>query len=162
MTNLAAQRRSTKIAMSPTERDAYLSEQRVCRVATVGADGQAHVVPLWFAWDGEYVWLTSLTRSQRYVDLLRDNRISIVVDDGEGYHELRGVQLTGRAEPIGESPVPAGEDHAPEVARAAAMFGDKYFSGANYANDGWHAWLRVTPTKIVSWDFTKNSALRPQ
>jgi PPOX class probable F420-dependent enzyme len=159
MTDLKPQRRSTKVAMSPEERDAFLTEQRVCRVATVGGDGEPHVAPLWFAWDGDHLWLTSLTRSQRYVDLQRDPRISVVVDAGVDYHELHGVQVTGTAEVVGPSPVPAGPSHEPEVAHAADLIGKKYFHNGLYANDGWHGWLRVTPTKIVSWDFRKNASL---
>lgn len=34
------------------------------------------------------------------------------------------------------------------------LFGDKYFGGA-FATDGRHAWLRIVPEKIVSWDFRK-------
>jgi hypothetical protein len=34
----------------------------------------------------------------------------------------------------------------------------KYF-GAEMTHDGRHAWLRVTPQKIVSWDFRKLATL---
>ena len=39
--------------MEPAELDDFLSEQRTCRVATVGADGAPHATPLWFVWDGK-------------------------------------------------------------------------------------------------------------
>ena len=31
----------------------------------------------------------------------------------------------------------------------------KYFGSATMTYDGRHAWLRITPLKIVSWDFRK-------
>ena len=34
------------------------------------------------------------------------------------------------------------------------LFGDKY-AGGSFGHDGRHAWLRVTPDKITSWDFSK-------
>src|ERR1044071_658149 len=64
--------RARRIAMPPEEVAASLAAERTCRVATVGADGRPHVVPLWFAWDGRALWLTSLVRSQRWTDLTRD------------------------------------------------------------------------------------------
>ena len=75
------QRRGRKIAMTTEERDAFLRSARTCRVATVSSDGTPHVAPLWFAWDGTSLWLTSIVRSQRWTDLQRDNRLSVVVAD---------------------------------------------------------------------------------
>src|SRR5829696_142130 len=78
------QRRARAIAMTPDEIDAFLAEQRTCRVATNGVNGP-HATPLWYAWDGSALWLTSLSRSQRWTDLQRDPRVAVVVDDGEVY-----------------------------------------------------------------------------
>jgi nitroimidazol reductase NimA-like FMN-containing flavoprotein (pyridoxamine 5'-phosphate oxidase superfamily) len=90
--------------MSPEEVDTFLAEQRTCRVATVGGDGAPHVTPLWFVWDGVALWLTSVVRSQRWTDLQRDGRIAVVVDAGDDFMELRGVELRGTAEQVGEVP----------------------------------------------------------
>src|SRR5438128_10234382 len=54
------QRRGRKIAMTPAELDAYLGSERTCTVATVSHDGP-HVTALWFAWDGQCIWLYSIT-----------------------------------------------------------------------------------------------------
>jgi PPOX class probable F420-dependent enzyme len=141
--------------MTPEERDQFLASERTCRVATGGGDGAPHVTPLWFAWDGTSLWLTSLVNSQRWTDLERDPRVSAVVDAGDGYMELRGVELRGRAVPVGEAPrrgEPVAELEVPE-----RIFADKY-AGGRVHHDGRHAWLRITPDKIVSWDFRKLGA----
>src|SRR5579875_1779744 len=101
---MKTQRRGARIAMTPEELDDFLSTERTCRVATLTSDGSPHVTPLWFAWDGTHVWLTSIVRSQRWTDLQRDPRISVVVDAGGDYMELRGAEIRGRAEPVGEVP----------------------------------------------------------
>lgn len=149
------QRRGGRIAMNDDERDAFLASERTCRVATVGGDGAPHVTPLWFAWDGAALWLTSIVRSQRWTDIERDPRISIVVDAGSDFMELRGVEIRGRAEPVGE--VPRTGEPVPELDRPEQLFADKYAGGTVF-HDGRHAWLRVVPDKIVSWDFRKIGA----
>lgn len=149
------QRRGGKIAMTDEERDAFLADERTCRVATVGGDGAPHVTPLWFVWDGSALWLTSIVRSQRWTDLGRDPRIAVVVDAGTDYMELRGVEIRGRAEPVGE--VPRTGEPVPEVERPEQLFADKYAGGTVF-HDGRHAWLRIVPDKIVSWDFRKLGA----
>jgi len=62
------------------------------------------VSTLWFAWDGTSLWLYSITRSKRWSDLRRDPRVAVVVDSGEGYGELRGAELSGTVEFVGEVP----------------------------------------------------------
>ncbi|MFL3866800.1 pyridoxamine 5'-phosphate oxidase family protein [Streptomyces griseobrunneus] len=147
------QRRGRRIMMTPEERDAYLREQRTCRVATLAADGPPHVGALWFVWDGTSLWLYSITRSLRWSQLREDPRIGVVVDDGEAYDELRGVELAGTAEFVGEAPR-TGEP-CPELDVPERLFPAKYFGMTEMPHDGRHAWLRLTPSTVTSWDFRK-------
>ena len=149
---MRAQRRGGKIAMSPTERDEFLASERTCRVASIGPDGSPHVTPLWFAWDGTHLWLTSVVQSQRFTDLRRDGRVSIVVDAGHDFMELRGAEIRGTAEVVGE--VPRTGEPVPELEEPERIFATKYADG-RMRHDGRHAWLRITPHKLVSWDFRK-------
>jgi PPOX class probable F420-dependent enzyme len=153
----AIQRRGRRIMMSPAELDAFLTEQRTCRVATVSPDGRPHVSALWFAWDGTSLWLYSLTRSRRWAELRRDPRVAVVVDAGEEYGDLRGVELSGTAVFVGEAPR-TGEP-CPELAVPEALFARKNFDLDAMPHDGRHAWLRLTPDAVASWDFRKLSAL---
>jgi len=146
------QKRGRKIAMSAQELDAFLAEERTCRVATVGANGAPHNTALWYAWDGTSLWLTSIVKSQRWTDLMRDGRVSVLIDGGVEYFELRGVEIRGVAVPVGE--VPRTGEPVPDLERAEQIYADRYAGGTIF-HDGRHAWLRVTPEKIVSWDFRK-------
>jgi hypothetical protein len=137
--------------MTPDERDAFLDAERTCRVATTGHEGP-HLTALWFVWDGAALWLNSIAKSQRWTDLERDDRVSVLIDSGEGFGELRGVEIRGRAEPVGE--VPRTGEPNDELVEPERRFGVKYAGGA-FSHDGRHAWLRVVPDKIVSWNFSK-------
>ena len=151
------QRRGRSIAMSGAEVDEFLAGERTCRVATGGEDGRPHVAPLWCVWDGGALWLNSLTRSQRWTDLARDPRVAVVVDAGVEYTELRGVEITGRADPVGE--VPRGDAPHAELAPVERAFARKYRGSDTFTPDGRHAWLRIAPEKLVSWDFRKLAGL---
>ena len=150
------QRRSRRIAMAPEERDEFLRHERTCRVGSVGPGGVPHVSPLWFVWDGQALWLNTIVKSQRWANLQRDPRVSIMVDAGEDYFELRGVEISGTAEAVGEVPRTGEANGDLEVPEQ--LFGDKY-GGGLFVPDGRHAWMRVVPTKIVSWDFRKIAGL---
>ena len=151
------QRRGRVIAMTAAEADEFLTVERTCRVATAGRDGRPHVAPLWFVWDGKSLWLSSLVRSQRWTDLMRDPRVAVIVDAGVEYNELRGVELSGAVVPVGDVPRTAAPD--PSLAEPERLFADKYARGVMAEPDGRHAWLRLTPEKLVSWDFRKLAAL---
>ena len=148
------QRRGRAIAMTNEERDAFLQTQAVCRVASIGPGGAPHASALWFVWDGAALWLNSLVRSQRWTDLSRDPRLSVVVDDGgSDFLRLRGVELTGRVLVVGETPR-AGKP-VEQLREPERLFADKYTGGGDFRYDGRHGWLRLLPDKIVSWDFAK-------
>ena len=137
--------------MTSEEVDAFLAEQHTCRVATVGRHGP-HATPLWYAWHGGALWLTSVVRSQRWTDLQHDPRVAVVVDAGTAYGELRGVEMRGRVEVVGE--VPRTGEPVPELDGPERLFADRYRDGV-VEHDGRHAWLRLSPDKITSWDFRK-------
>jgi len=152
--DITPQRRARRIAMSDAERDAFLREQRVCRVASVDAHGDPHVTPLWFVWDGANIWLNSIVRAQRHANLLRHPRVAAVVDAGHDYFELRGVEFHGTVQPVGDQPRSGGPDatlDAVEAAFAAKYIGD----GAAFVHDGRHGWLRIDPDRQYTWDFRK-------
>lgn len=151
------QRRGRAIAMAAAEVDEFLAAMRTCRVATAGKDGRPHVVPLWFVWDGTALWLTSVVRSQRWTDLMRDPRVAVVVDAGVEYTELRGIELSGEVVPVGEIPRAGAPD--PVLDEIEQRFADKYTRGVKVPADGRHAWLKLAPEKLVSWDFRKLVAL---
>ncbi len=153
---LRPQKRGNKIAMTAAERDDFLISERICRVATVGPSGP-HNTALWFLWDGTHFWMQSITRAQRWADLQRNPQVAIVVDTGVDYLELRGVEILGTVEFIGEQPR-AGKPND-DLAIMEPQFFRKYFNTDQVSHDGKHAWVRVKPTKIASWDFRKLAGL---
>jgi hypothetical protein len=90
--------------------------------------------------------------SQRWADLQRDERVSVVVDAGHDFMELRGVEIRGVAEVVGE--VPRTGEPVMELETPERLFGGKYADGRMH-HDGRHGWIRINPQKIVSWDFRK-------
>ena len=76
------------------------------RLATVGADGTPHVVPVgWIynaARDAIEIGGIDLERSKKFRDIARTGRAAIVIDDLESTDPWRprGVEVRGRAEAI--------------------------------------------------------------
>jgi PPOX class probable F420-dependent enzyme len=87
-----------QIVLTDDEVDELLNSARSATMATVGPEGQPHLVAMWFAViDGDICFETK-AKSQKAVNLRRDPRISVLVEDGQVYEDLRGVSIEGRAE----------------------------------------------------------------
>ncbi len=136
-----------RLSMTAPERDTFLAEERVLRLATIDEDGWPAVVPVWFVWHDDAFWVWNLTRAKRTSRLESGTRAAFVVDGGEQYVELRGI--SGRLE-YGFVP----DDDVPlEVRRG---FSVKYF-GTDHPLEpaDHHRWLRLRPVSMASWDFRK-------
>jgi PPOX class probable F420-dependent enzyme len=89
------------IAMTDDEATAFLREGRTMVVVANGPDGIPDPVPMWYVVDDDgSVLMRTYTKSRKISNLRADPRYSALVETGERYAELRGVQLTGRAELI--------------------------------------------------------------
>jgi pyridoxamine 5'-phosphate oxidase family protein len=90
-----------------TEREAvFLCRSDMARVATVSADGQPHVVPVAFEFDGHYLYFSGreLARSLKFRHLVKNNKVAIVVDDVVSISPwyARGIEIRGVAELLKE------------------------------------------------------------
>jgi nitroimidazol reductase NimA-like FMN-containing flavoprotein (pyridoxamine 5'-phosphate oxidase superfamily) len=136
------------LSLSDQELDEFLMSQRTTRVATTGEDGTPHVVPLWFVWQGGVLYLNSTLGNPTVENLLRTGQAAAVIDDGQTYDSLRGVVLTGVAERVD------GDPRLPAVER---KWSEKYLGGGELPYRRWRnrVWLRLSPARVASWDFSK-------
>ncbi|MGV9481056.1 pyridoxamine 5'-phosphate oxidase family protein, partial [Gordonia aichiensis] len=87
-----------QIVMSDAEIAAFVDRSRTATLATYGADGGIHLVAMWYGViDGE-IWFETKAKSQKAVNLGRDARCSVLIEDGDTYDTLRGVAFEGLAE----------------------------------------------------------------
>jgi PPOX class probable F420-dependent enzyme len=93
----------SKIAMSDEEIEQFLAERRTITMATIGADGLPHMVAMWFGIVDGAICFETKAKSQKAVNLMRDPRITCLVEDGDTYDKLRGVSFEGTAEVIDDA-----------------------------------------------------------
>jgi nitroimidazol reductase NimA-like FMN-containing flavoprotein (pyridoxamine 5'-phosphate oxidase superfamily) len=127
----------------------------VASVATVNADGSPHVVPLWFVWPEDAVYVSTRRPSRTWTNAGREPRVCVSIDVGRGWTELAGVSIVGRAEPM-----PA--EH-PGMRRPISAWHEKYrslLSGDGFAGFAEQvtslAFLRVVPDRIRAWDHARH------
>jgi PPOX class probable F420-dependent enzyme len=145
--------------MTDAELEAFLEEQRIVHVATVGPKGRPHLVPLWyFVSDGRLRGWT-YAASQKARNLERDPRATLSIDDGVQYHELRGVMMECDVGLERDTKLVADygfalfrrygarESLAPEVSEMVLKQARKRVA------------LEFSPTRTVTWDHRKLEGL---
>jgi len=85
----------SKIAMSDAEIAAYIESSRTATMATIGPTGTPHLVAMWFAVIDAQIWFETKMKSQKAQNLLRDPRLTCMIEDGETYDALRGISIEG-------------------------------------------------------------------
>jgi PPOX class probable F420-dependent enzyme len=144
--------RRDQITMSDEELHAFLQEQKVVTCATIGPNGRPHLMPLWYATDDLVLRSWTYAKSQKAKNLERDPRATLQVEDGEQYHELRGVMM--------ECDVAIERDPDKVANFGMALFQRFGATGTEVeamivGQAPKRIGLTFTPTRIVSWDHTK-------
>ena len=148
------------ITLTLDEIQAFLTAGHTLEVATIGKDGYPHVAPMWFVIDDGKVVFRSFTKSQKIVNLQRNPKVTVLVEDGEEYSELRGVMIKGDARLVTDRDYVL--DIYGRLAAKYAMIGDgpvELDSDALEAAFGRFAEKNtavvVEPRSITTWDHTK-------
>jgi PPOX class probable F420-dependent enzyme len=142
------------VRMTAAETAAFLAEPRTLNVATVGPDGDIHLVAMWFTMHADCPVFTTYGNSQKVVNLRRDPRLTALVEGGDTYDSLRGVELVGTAQII---------DDPAEVLALVVEIGVKY-AGRSVQRDPQRAaakrvGVRLVPRRVVTWDHAKLGAV---
>jgi nitroimidazol reductase NimA-like FMN-containing flavoprotein (pyridoxamine 5'-phosphate oxidase superfamily) len=97
--------RRDQIAMSPQEVGGFLAQERTVICATNGPRGFPHLMPLWYVVRDEEIWSWTYAKSQKVMNLERDDRATLQVETGETYDQLRGVMIEARTRVIRDSAI---------------------------------------------------------
>ncbi|NIH77895.1 pyridoxamine 5'-phosphate oxidase family protein [Amycolatopsis viridis] len=143
--------RRDQIRMTGDEVLAFLAGEKVINVATVNPNGRPHLAPLWYVPRGEGVATWTYRKSQKVANLRRLPQATVLVESGDTYDRLRGVQFEADVEIVEDTPA---------VAAIGAALAERYGGGSLAADvvaaqAAKRVGLVFTPTKIVSWDHTK-------
>ncbi len=142
-----------RVMMTAQEVAAFLADSRKVQLATINRDGTPHLVAMYYVMiDGQITFWTYRS-SQKARNLARDPRVACLVETGEQYFDLRGVQVQGVARCI-EDPA-AVREIGRQVAGSMAGPGtgalEEYVAHAARKRVGY----AVRPSRVISWDHGK-------
>ncbi len=159
-----------KVAMTADEVAAMLAQCRKVQLATISPDGYPHLVTMYYVLiDGQIAFWT-YRASQKALNLARDPRISCLVETGEQYFDLRGVQVQGVVQTVEDQASIRDIGRGITAAIGGDLTGDRGGPGGSSPQGGTAAagiedyveraarkrlGYIVRPVRVISWDHTK-------
>lgn len=126
----------------------FLAPGRVCRLACLDERGWPYVVPCWYEWDGEALWIIPRERSAWARFIQRDPRVAFTIDEETApYRKFLGQ---GQAEVV-ETPNVGGK-WVPIAERMSRRYLGEH--GPDYlvpTLDKPRWLLRIVPTRVQTW-----------
>ena len=123
-------------------------------LSTIDGRGYPHTVPLWYFRDGDDIYLPA--RGQRRVNVQRNPKVSLLVEDGQQVAELRGLLIQGDATLIEDA------DEVLRLAQNAARSRSVAEDDLPTEVRPGMAYIKVTPRRMRSWDNVKDARERAQ
>jgi PPOX class probable F420-dependent enzyme len=128
----------------------FLEEPNLCRLGTIDAAGDVHVVPVWFHWDGASFLVGSDAGDHKVENIRRTGRASVEIDSD--LRRKRGILARGRAR-IVDGDAGHAWYQAISEAQVRRYQPDKppHETAARMASRGEPVVIEVRPEHIVSW-----------
>jgi PPOX class probable F420-dependent enzyme len=141
------------IRMTDEEVDEFLRGRRTMTLCSINHDGTIHAVAMWYGFLEGAVAFETKAKSQKVKNLRRNPTITCLVEDGDYYEELRGVELVGTAE-IVDDPDRMWELGVSVFERYNAPYTEEL---RPFVETMLHkrVVIKVDATKTVSWDHRK-------
>jgi hypothetical protein len=127
---------------------AFLEEALWARLGTLNEDGTIHIVPVYFKYVDGQVLIATQDISRKIRNIKRNPTVTVLIDVTPW--PFKGVLIYGTAE----------LDYEDVVAKRTAIFEkdrprEEAIAYAQRLSDKWKCVIvRVTPTRIVSFDYT--------
>jgi PPOX class probable F420-dependent enzyme len=135
-----------RAARAATRIDRMLRSESVVWLSTVGIDGQPHLVPIWFSWDGETVLIASKPHARKVANLRANPAVMLAL--GEPDDDFDVGMIEGVAELPTETAtelLPAG--HLAKYRTQMAAIGltpDEFLRTYSQV-------IRIRPTRFLPW-----------
>jgi nitroimidazol reductase NimA-like FMN-containing flavoprotein (pyridoxamine 5'-phosphate oxidase superfamily) len=123
----------------------FIERERVCRVATVGADGVPHLVPVCHVVVDGTICFGSGKDGRKVVNVRANEQIAVTVDlYAEDWPELKGVMVQGRASVI---------ERGPRFRKIRTRLYRKYsqYEGEAALDESDSVVVAVAPRHVFSW-----------
>ena len=131
--------------------EALLAQPALARLGTANPKTmQPHVVPVWFLWDGEYIWISAFSSTRKFKDLAKNPHCAVLIDLEEAAG-IQSVLFEGPAELIEQPRELVCAMSLRIYTRYMGEEGVKAAEPQSWAVNPENRLVRLAPAKIYTW-----------
>jgi len=136
-------------AMTDEELVSFFEEAQFARLGTINEDGTVHLAPIFFKYHDGQIIMATQDPSLKVRNIKRDNRVTVLIDTTDV--PFKGALIYGTAE----------LDYEDVISKRIPIFEKRLCreDAETYARRLSGKWkcviLRITPTRIASFDYSK-------
>lgn len=140
-----------QVESKPAQIETLLNDVVLARLATA-KNNQPHVVPVWFLWDGQSVWISAFTSTRKVKELLGNPRCAILIEPKEvETGKLQAVLFEGTADLITQPRSLVEEMSVQIYTRYLGSEGVLASDPQSWIRDPENLVIKLTPDKTYSW-----------
>lgn len=146
--------RRTQIALTEEEQKQFIEDGWTLQVASIGPKGYPHLVAMWYVVIDGAIQFTTFAKSQKILNLERNPKLTVMLEAGKKYQELKGLVIEGEGEIVRD---------VQHTAKVMSHVGAKY-NGLPIPTEtpeqslkaaAKRVTVRIKPVDIYSWDHGK-------
>jgi nitroimidazol reductase NimA-like FMN-containing flavoprotein (pyridoxamine 5'-phosphate oxidase superfamily) len=127
----------------------FLNSQKILRLATIDKTGNPHIVPVWYLYQNDKIYIGTNTETQKAKNIKKNPKVAYCVDVGINSPDIIGVMGVGRAKLIVEKT---------KVKSIAKKILRRYFSSlqnksAQQLLSDTDCIIEITPKKVTNWKY---------
>lgn len=132
---------------------ALLEQPVLARLATANLNtGQPHVVPLWYRWDGESMWISGFGSTRKFRELSANPNCAILVEPANPKeNQIQGVLFEGAASILTDDRERVEETSTQIYLRYLGEAGTLEAEPQSWIHDPDNLVARLKPTKVFAW-----------
>ncbi len=127
----------------------FLKTQKILRLATIDSSGTPHIVPVWYMYRDNKIYIGTNTRTRKAKNIKKNSKVAFCVDIGTNAPNIVGVMSTGKAKMI------LNQTKVKSIAKKILL---RYFSSlqnksAQQLLSDTDCILEITPKKVTEWRY---------
>jgi len=132
-----------------SKRTEFLKKQKILHLATVDKTGEPHIVPVWYMYSTNKIYIGTNTKTEKAKNIKTHKRVSFCVDVGVNAPNIFGVMGQGSAKLIKD---------AQTVSRLEKKILLRYFKNLNNKSakellDDTDCIIEIVPKKYAVWKY---------
>lgn len=128
----------------------FLETEPVIWLSSTRPDGAPHLVPTWFAWDGEAIIIRSKPHAKKVRNLALDPRAMVALGDAEDDFDVGLLEARAEVTFDADAAHPGAPLPPTFLAKYRERIADLGLSPAEFAST-YSATIRLTPARALGW-----------